>query len=1243
MATTSNIGDLWGSSTPARMSTDIGHLWEGQQTTAPTDQPEIGNLWSASTQEHPAPPTSSVGDLWGGLNPENGLPKQPAQPSSVGERFSRAWNNPNRGFLGRVFDTANTPLLDLHREGATGFEAGAEDVLSGLTSPLSLLLTIGTLGTGGLVESGGVAALRTAGLGAEEIGGIAKGAKILSDANKAGRSLSEGLDLAEQAGVNRDLLQRGLSALKDAGFTTDSLTSKGMIRRGGAAGLRVLSVSPLKAETVATGLQALTDAGFTAQQAMQAAELSPKVLDALKDGDYKEAERLAVNVLGSGTFAALGAHSVAKDAAPIFDEVSSRAGLRVKDTPENNLIAKHFGKYDRDVVQAGRSNELWAQDLRDKYGKITPTQQQRIFNYVQAGLDPDTMASRHNALAEAAGSSEHIPSLSSEPVTSGMSSERVQELIDSKHIQKSYTPAEISDLLTSYDPRQLSAEEKALAVAVREKLNESLETSQKAGVLKDGIESYLTQIWEKDGNNAAANKLRHDAQQGAFDVNTTMARQRMFDNAFEGQLLGRKLAETDPIALAANNANSFARAIAAREAIARLKDSSELASDTRPLVALSGHGEVVDGENGASVLVHPSSMTKITIPDDTVSTLQNSGALQRGLHDGSIVKLNKPVTMDSIGGEIDRLENRSIGRPIKFDVEGNVELRKQIDTLKAIRDGREPASSLDAYNAQQKPLYAWDTHGYQPVDHAAFRGWKHVATSPSGDPVLLQSDMLVHPEAAEYLNRRLGLDSQGPGDNAVGKALLKANREGKGLLLFGSPFHVAQEALRAVMTGVNPFGIERWDLANDPVLAKGVEHGLTLGRDHRELSAFKDGELQGHSALLSKVPGLRQIQSGLDNFLFQKYIPSLKARAFRSLQERYAKAYPDWTADKVAEVAAADTNERFGGINYKKIGRTAATQNWFKLAALAPDWLEGEVRSIARPFGTEGKIARIDMLRGAAALWTASRVLNYLISGNGHYEAPFGVALKGDDGREKVYSIRTLPTDALHAISDPTGFISGRFSPIVRAGTEMATGRDEYGRKLQKSGLLYDLFRSVAPIPAQSAVKSLTGEAPELNTKEQTAKALGLSVYPYRTEAQKLADTLASDHYEGGVVDPMNLRAHRAQLRIEESVRLGEIPMSEVPMLAREAGLGKDQINQIRKHVIETKNLNPDEASLYLRAARLPMKDFLQVMDTATSREQKVLEPLYENKRRDYLTRTRKNHLPSQRITDAVYNRLATK
>src|SRR5271169_1108842 len=51
-------------------------------------------------------------------------------------------SDPDESTIGKVWDWVNKPLLDLHREGATGIEAGAENFASGLTSPLSIGLMI---------------------------------------------------------------------------------------------------------------------------------------------------------------------------------------------------------------------------------------------------------------------------------------------------------------------------------------------------------------------------------------------------------------------------------------------------------------------------------------------------------------------------------------------------------------------------------------------------------------------------------------------------------------------------------------------------------------------------------------------------------------------------------------------------------------------------------------------------------------------------------------------------------------------------------------------------------------------------------------------------------------------------------------------------------------------------------------------------------------------------------------------
>jgi hypothetical protein len=566
-------------------------------------------------------------------------------------------------------------------------------------------------------------------------------------------------------------------------------------------------------------------------------------------------------------------------------------------------------------------------------------------------------------------------------------------------------------------------------------------------------------------------------------------------------------------------------------------------------------------------------------------------------------------------------------------------MRNQIQQLKDVQSGKLPMSTLDQINEEKPSIYAWNTDNYASIDHPMLRGVKHVLTTPTGDNVFVKGDVRVHPEAQEYLQRVLGTDSKGPGDGPIGKTAMKLGKEGKGLLLFGSPFHIFQEGLRGIMTGVNPFGLDRIDLASNPDLANGVEHGLTLGQDYSGLSAFKDGELKGNSAIISKIPGLNRVQSGLDHFLFDKYVPSLKTRAYPKLVADYKAAYPDWTDDKIASTAAAHTNELFGGINYQQLGRSAVTQNWAKLMLLAPDWLEGEVRSIARPFGTEGKVARSQMLKATVGLWGTARILNYLTTGQAHNEAPFGVVVKGDDGKEKVYSIRTLPTDALHAISDPLGFVKGRLSPNVHALTQFATGRDDQGHKIAKSGLALDLLNSASPIPLQSAIQAASGNMPSTTTPDQIAKAAGLTVTNYRTEAAKLAGQLASNHNSDGPIDPALLQRHQQLIHTEDLLRAGTIGVSDLQPLRASGQLPEADYKKLIQNYSKTRGMSTEMASLYTRASRAPAADLLNIYDAGTRQEKQTLLPLLRTAGARYVKKQMTEATPTERMADPVLRR----
>jgi hypothetical protein len=145
-----------------------------------------------------------------------------------------AVSDPDESFLGKAWDWANQPLLDLHREGAGPIESGAEKFASGMTSPLSLGLLLLTGGLGSLAEGAGAEALSAlspeiakvvspaaetisklmhAGFTGQQIYSVAQAVPRVADAIKQGDTDSA-LELGTQAilsGVAAGISAKGLS------------------------------------------------------------------------------------------------------------------------------------------------------------------------------------------------------------------------------------------------------------------------------------------------------------------------------------------------------------------------------------------------------------------------------------------------------------------------------------------------------------------------------------------------------------------------------------------------------------------------------------------------------------------------------------------------------------------------------------------------------------------------------------------------------------------------------------------------------------------------------------------------------------------------------------------------------------------------------------------------------------------------------------------------------------------------
>lgn len=139
---------------------------------------------------------------------------------------------------------------------------------------------------------------------------------------------------------------------------------------------------------------------------------------------------------------------------------------------------------------------------------------------------------------------------------------------------------------------KLTPEEIQIATDIQAYLDAKLVEGMNLGMLGDGIENYVTQIWKKD-DQIAKNIVAEFSNQKlkpSFDY----ARKRVFDSYFEGEQAGFEPKNKDIGALVAAYDEAFNKSVASRSFIKALTEGN--AEDGRPLVAVSGQGsKILDG------------------------------------------------------------------------------------------------------------------------------------------------------------------------------------------------------------------------------------------------------------------------------------------------------------------------------------------------------------------------------------------------------------------------------------------------------------------------------------------------------------------------------------------------------------------------------------------------------------------------------------------------------------------------
>jgi hypothetical protein len=1193
---------------------------------------------------------------------------------------------PNEGLMAKVWRLANEPLTESiggipeSRPGAGGLERGAEKVLSGFTSPLSLLLSIGTLGTAGFLESAGANVLKTtlmagadgldAAAATQKVEQFANAAKAAAEAfNTTGQPVSKAVEVA---GMPYNEFRSLQSILYQSGLREADLTSGNIVQRGLFNAFAKSGITPQTAQKIAKWTELGLNTGFTAQQLDTAIHTIPKVQDLVKEGRYDDALEYAVEGGVGGIFGAIGAAHVLNSAKNLnlsINEVS-----KFKPSDENQKVRDTIGERDL-AIQTGNQNAAnWREGIYKDIGvkgydsklgldKIFETKAERekfkqdnLARYLALGTgnDPELARQAGNALAEAIDRPDKVmppPEGTNPPQHPGLPENLPEWVHDAKLTDRQ--KAALAPVIDAYHAVANGLSDKELSVfqKLRDADDDNWDFGNKNGLLPSKIENHIHQIWGPDEKDVGGDLIQ-EARTGRLDTNVTQARHRTFNSVLEGLLKGKNLPDEgiDPMAIIALDRTALMKAAANREFIKTIRDNNVRGSDGRPMVVLNGEGHVVAGDGGknASAFISPNRIQDIGIKDDEVARMQTTGELNRFINRGDIIDVTKYARPDNIDDFINLFEKHAMSQEAKYDPEGNNILRQKIAILKGVKDGTLPASELDKINSDIKPFYKWHPQDYITPDSKALRAWNWVAKTDDGTNLMVQADMRLHPEVANYIINALGLDDSYLRDNTKGigkitKPILTGAGEAKKILLSGSLFHLQQEALRALMVGVNPLKIDPIaDLASSPKLQKAVREGLTLVPDKTSFKEHSEG-LAEHSKILSKIPVVGKFFDWYQNFLFNRVIPSYKARATERMWDKYQSAHPDWDDRGIAKAVAEHVNNAFGGQNWRAMGRAAATQDWFHILALAPDWLESEMRFAASTVrgGLSGKnFTGRQVAQMAMGMWGLARVLNLTTTGNMHLEAPFGLATKDKDGREIVYSMRTMPADILHMASHPMEFLRGRLSPFARIGQEYISGNDQFGRKLSPGDMWVDIARNMAPIPAQAIGQIAAGDSPSVGNIGQLIKSAGGTATLYRTEAEKLAANLASENSESGPMDPQKLRRHEALVKFEDDIRAGRMTMQQLANERDFGDLNQTEYKQIKDNVKLTAGQDPTTARMISHASRLGVGDALKVWDEATPQEKIALTPVLKKKQQDYMRKAYKDMTPQQRLNDNLFRRL---
>jgi hypothetical protein len=481
-----------------------------------------------------------------------------------------------------------------------------------------------------------------------------------------------------------------------------------------------------------------------------------------------------------------------------------------------------------------------------------------------------------------------------------------------------------------------------------------------------------------------------------------------------------------------------------------------------------------------------------------------------------------------------------------------------------------------------------DTFDYVSYDHPAMRKWYWLTSDTDGKPIVMQGDIVLHPEIAKHFKNMTGYSALR--QFAIGRGALNLVREFKGVLLAASPFHQVHVGSHAIYHKVNPFKLPEID-PNNMLLREGVSHGLNIHADD-SLEMFEEG--LASTGILTKIPGIGDLMRKYNNYVFADFIPRLKAKMFQDAFGRNLELYKNkLSRDQILEKTANQSNAAFGELNYKWMGRNPTVQDAMRLMLLAPDFLEARGRFLGqaiRPGGSEQSAA---LLRASLGMILITKTLTALLDkdNNPHWDRPMSLVVG-----EKEFMMRSVPGDLIHLLSNPRSFIYHRLNPtLTRTLLEGLSGRNELGQQRYVTEQVRDFFATHIPIPLQF----VRGET-QKNVLDSALTSMGISEYQYKTPFEREMSTYISEHAPKDAKTLDEIHTQRDKRNIFVALQNKKPEAMQMLNEAVEAG----EISQYDK-VKMLKDAH--KAPMVLGFSKVPFEDAIDMFKKADDEERKII------------------------------------